>query len=66
MVIEVLLGGEPDCATASWASLTLGEAFTNVAVCFLVGHVLFASGALELHLAESLLLEPIEHRIVKG
>ena len=66
MVIEVLLGAEPDRATASWASLTLGKAFTNVTICFLVSHFLLAPRTLELHLLESLLLELIQHRTGKG
>ena len=66
MVIEVLLSGESDRATTSWASLTLGKAFTNVTICFLVGHVLIAPWTLELHLLKSLLLELIQHRTGKG
>ena len=65
MVIEVLLSGESDRATTSWASLTLGEAFTNVTICFLVGHVLFASGTLELELVELLLLKFVERSSVE-
>ena len=58
--IELLLGSEPDSATTSGACLTLGKAFTNMAIHVFIENVLLASGTLEFHLVELLLLEPVE------
>ena len=60
MGIEVLLRSEPDCATTSRACLTLGEAFTNMAIHVVIENVLLASGTLEFHLVELLLLKSVE------